>query len=315
MRAPRPGRATSRSGVRGASAGRGGRVPLWIPLGLAAAGAIWLGSSLERSVAAAGFATVDLCRARLEAPAGFRDPRWEQYLALHLASLPPVDATDHAAVRAVAREVGRLPFVAEVLEPRVLWPDGIEVPLRLREPAACVQAGADFLAVSSDGVVLPGRWSRPPLVGERFLPVIGPNDGRFDGVVGGERLAEPCDLDALAVALSMRASLSPEDFALTGPPLVDASRARQASVEEPGVRIQFGGRRTVHFGRAPGAGQPGELPTQLKWAHVQRALACLRPEGGARDWSLLDARWDDADIAWRASAEPDRTAEAPPVRR
>jgi hypothetical protein len=276
-----------------------------------AAGAIWLVAELQRSVDAAEFAVVDVRRSRLDAGEGFRDPRWQEYLALHLASLPPVDARDHDQVRSVAREVARLPFVAQVLEPRVRWPDGIEVPVRLREPGACVLAGTEYLAIATDGVVLPGRWPAPPLVGGKFLPVLGPNDGRFDDLQPGQRLGAGSDVDALAIALSLRAALAPEDFDLTGPPLVDATRARATSVAEPGARIHFEGRRSVHFGRAPGAGQPGELPTELKWEHVRRALALLRPEAGARDWSLLDARWDVADLAWRAPPDPAGTADAP----
>lgn len=286
-------------------------MPTWIPLGILAAGAAWLCTSLQKEVNAAGFATVDVRRSRLDVPEGFRDPRWQDYLALHLARLRPVDSRDVEGVRSVAREIARLPFVAEVLEPRVVWPDGIEVPLRLREPAATVLVGTEYLAVSDDGVLLPGRWPTPPLVAGRFLPVIGPNDGRFEHVEPGTRLTAPGDVDGLAVAISMRDLLAPADFDLTGPPLIDATRARSTSVEEPGVRIHFEGRRTVHFGRAPGAGMPGELPSEKKWEHVRRALALLTPENGSRDWSVLDARWDVADVSWRLPPDPADTAAAP----
>jgi len=295
----------------GASASRAGHVPVWIPLACLATAAVWLCSGLQSSVDAAGFALVDVRRSRLDSPAGFRDPRWQDYLALRLASLPPVDARDHAQVRALAIEIARLPFVQEVLEPRVVWPDGIEVPLLLRKPGACVLSGTDYLTVSDDGVVLPGRWPAPPLVEGRFLAVIGPNDGRFDTVQPGEKLRAPVDVDGLAVALSLRDALAASDFELTGPPLVDATRARQTTVDEPGVRVLFEGRRVVHFGRAPGAGAPGELPAEKKWEHVRRALAFLRPENGARDWALLDARWDVADIAWRAPPDPEKPLDAP----
>ncbi|MCY2960977.1 MAG: hypothetical protein NTY35_12505 [Planctomycetota bacterium] len=316
MAASRPLLRRSRPGPgSGSAAPRAGRVPTWIPIGVLATAAAWLCSSLQNSVDAAGFATVDVRRSRLDAPAGFRDPRWQEYLAVRLASLPPVDARDHAQVRSVAVAVAGLPFVQEVLEPRVLWPDGIEVPLRLRKPGACVLSGTDFLAISEDGVVLPGRWPTPPLVDGRFLPVIGPNDGRFDSAQPGERLRAPGDVDGLAVALSLRAALEPEDFALAGPPLVDATRARQTAVDEPGVRILFEGRRVVYFGRAPEAGAPGELPTEKKWEHVRRALAFLRPENGARDWSLADVRWDVADVAWRLPPDPEAPADAPTPKR
>jgi hypothetical protein len=290
---------------------RAGRVPTWIPVGALVAGAAWLCAGLERSVEAAGFARVDVRRTRLETPPGWVDPRWQDYLALRMAELPAVDAREHAQVRAVAAEIARLPFVAEVLEPRVLWPDGIEVPLRLRRPAACVLSGTEYLAVADDGVVLPGRWATPPIVDGRFVPVIGPNDGRFGPLQPGERLAAAADRDALRVAVSMRAALGPDEFALAGPPLIDATRGRLTSAEEPGVRIELEGRRTIHFGRPPDAGQPGELPTERKWEHVRRALALLRPENGARDWSLLDARWDHADIAWREDAGADASQPRP----
>lgn len=297
---PVPVRALGRE--RGASASRAGRVPTWIPIGILATGAVWLCSSLQNSVDAAGFAVVDVRRSRLDVAPGFRDPRWQDYLAERLATLPPVDARDHAQVRAIAIEIARLPFVAEVLEPSVIWPDGIEVPLKLRTPGACVLSGTDYLTISDDGVVLPGRWPAPPLVDGRFLPVIGPNDGRFDTARPGERLHAPVDVDGLSVALSLRAALEASDFDLAGPPLVDATRARQTSVEEPGVRILFEGRRVVHFGRAPSAGAPGELPPEKKWEHVRRALDFLRPANGGRDWSVVDVRWDAADIAWRVPA-------------
>ncbi len=306
-------RSGSSGGTSAGSSGRSsGRVPTWIPLGILATAAVWLCASLQNSVEAAGFATVDVRRARLEAAPGFHDPRWQDYLALRLAALPPADARDHAQVRAIAAEVARLPFVSAVLEPRVVWPDGVEIRMRLRAPAACVRTGNEYLAVSDDGVVLPGRWPTPPLVEGRFLPVLGPNDGRFDLVQPGEHLRAPADVDALAVALSLRAALDADDFQLIGPPLVDATHARDTSVEEPGVRIEFEGRRVVHFGRAPNANAPGELPAARKWEHVRRALALLRAENGARDWSLLDARWDVADIAWRAPPPADDVEVAPP---
>ncbi len=311
MERPRSSSATRRLPSDGATAARVGRVPTWIPLGILAASAAWLCSSLQNGVNAAGFATVDVRRSRLDFPVGFRDPRWQDYLALHLARLRSVDSRDAEAVRSVAREIARLPFVAQVLEPRVVWPDGIEIPLRLREPAATVLVGTEYLVVSDDGVLLPGRWPTPPLVTSRFLPVIGPNDDRFEHVEPGTRLTAPGDVDGLAVAISMRSGLEPDDFALTGPPLIDATRARATSVEEPGVRIHFEGRRTIHFGRAPGAGMPGELPPEKKWEQVRRALALLDPANGARDWSLLDVRWDVADLAWRLPPDPADTATAP----
>jgi hypothetical protein len=174
--------------------------------------------------------------------------------------------------------------------------------------------GAEFLHVAEDGTILPGRWPTPTwcelLPGrEGFLPVIGPNDGAFDLARPGERLKEPRHVDALGVALSMRASLSAEDFKLLGPPLIDATNARAATVEIPGVVLQLERRRTVWFGRTPGCGAVGERPVEHKWADLRKAAQLLGgldatpARVGARDWSLLDVRWDTSDIAWRDEAE------------
>ena len=102
MAASRPGFASAPPpAARAARASRRGGVPAWIPVGVLVAGAAWLCSDLSASVDAAGFALVDLRRSRLDAPPGFRDPRWQDYLALHLAQLRPVDSRDRE------QEIGR----------------------------------------------------------------------------------------------------------------------------------------------------------------------------------------------------------------
>jgi hypothetical protein len=264
---------------------------------------------------ASGFERIDPRASRLDARRGFVDPRWNDMLARWMCQFEAVSPHDRAGVQGLARVVAQLPFVAEVGEPTVLWPDGIDLPLKLRTPAACVMQGSEYVAVAEDGTILPGRWPSPPWVdtgGEHvgFLPVIGPNDGAFDSSRAGERLTEPRHVDALSVAIEMRAALAKEDFDVLGPPLIDAARAREASVEIPGVVILLEGRRVVWFGRAPNARAPGERPSEKKWADLKRALVLLRglrqtPRASdARDWSFLDLRWDHPDVTWRDAPEP-----------
>jgi hypothetical protein len=175
--------------------------------------------------------------------------------------------------------------------------------------------GNEYVAVAEDGTLLPGRWPSPPWLdtgGGRvgFLPVIGPNDGAFESSPAGSRLTEPRHVDALRVAVEMRASLSKDDFNVLGPPLIDATRSREASVEIPGVVILLEGRRVVWFGRAPGTAAPGERPSLNKWTDLKRAIELLRglsrtPRAAdARDWSFLDLRWDHPDVTWRDAPEP-----------
>lgn len=275
---------------------------MWLLAALAGSILVWFTGALAADVEASGFSTIDPRRARIEPAGAYCDTRWSDQLAQAIAGRPPVDARDRSAIQALADDVALLPFVAEVGEPSVLWPDGLDLPLVLRQPAACVRVRGEFVCISDDGVVLPGGWPIPPWVGEGFLPVLGPNDGGFDGLAAGERLSEPRHVDALSVAVSMREALTRADFEALGPPLIDATRARAASVEEPGVRIELEGRRTAWFGRAPNAGEPGELPTPIKWASLQRALRLLDDPTNRRDWSLVDLRWDTPDLRWRDAA-------------
>src|SRR5690242_7533558 len=118
---------------------RAGRVRWWVPLALLVAGSIWALERLGGPLQAAEYTAIDLTRLRLRPAAGsFSDPRWEAELARALAALPRPDAREPEALARVARAIGALPFVAEVGEPRVLWPDGLEVPVRMRDPIACV---------------------------------------------------------------------------------------------------------------------------------------------------------------------------------
>ncbi|MBK7877837.1 MAG: hypothetical protein IPJ77_19320 [Planctomycetes bacterium] len=266
---------------------------------------VWVCETLATDVWASGFATIDPRRARLADPAevegggGFVDQRWEALLRQTLASVPAFQATDLESAGRLQARVAALPFVAEVGEPRVLWPDGLELPVRLRRPEACVRIGELYYAVAADGVLLPGSWPAPPWIGQGYLPVIGPNDGSFEAAQPGERLAAPRHRDALAVAIGLRAELGAGEFETMGPPLIDATRARETSASVPGIELRLAGRRVIWFGRAPDCGEPGELPAAAKWKAIVQGLQLLRAEGGARDWSVLDARWDVPQIQWR----------------
>jgi len=286
-----------------------GKVPLWIPLGVLAALVVWVCDGMSRGVEAAGFEIVDPRSSHLATAAGFCDPRWDDAMRRSLATLPSTSIHDPAAIERIRASVAALPFVAGVGEATVIWPDSLDVPLRLRTPAACVRQGVEFLPVSTDGVLLPGRWPTPPWIAtensEGYLPVLGPNDGAFERARPGDRLREPHHLDALSLAISMRAGLTKDDFQVIGPPLIDATAARLDPVLSPGVVVQLEGRRTLRFGRVPTTDAIGERPVELKWNDVRRAIECLRGlrttpvAENARDWALLDVRWDTSDITWR----------------
>ena len=293
------------------SRSRAGQVPACIPFALVCASAVSLFSILAADVERSGFARIDPRRTRIDGLASFVDARWRTTLAGRLTALPAVSALDPRSVRRISDALAGLPFVAEIGEPCVVWPDGYEIPIRLRSPVACVRVRDEYFSISGEGVILPGAWSRPPWVAGGWLPVLGPNDRSFDRARPGTRLTEPRHLDALATAVSMRAALDPEDMEAMGPPLIDASHARQATVEDPGIALELEGRRLVLFGRRPDSGEPGELPTDLKWVALARALKLLRPETGAvKDWSVLDVRWDVPEIGWRA-AEDEADARRP----
>ena len=286
---------------------RRGRVPFGLALLLAVIAGLVAARRIVGAPEAQALISVDTCRSAIEvdADADWVDPRWADELALLLAELPAFPADDRAGVLAVADEVATLPFVAEVFEPRVVWPDGVELDVRLRRPAACVWIGESFYAIAEDGVVLPGSYPAPPWIGHGYLPVIGPNDRSFDEFLAGDALVEERHLDALSGAIWMRAAFRADVFEVMGPPLIDATRARLTSVREPGVIIDLEGARRVWFGRAPWSDEPGELPVRMKWDSLARAVAEL---ARGTDWDRLDVRWDDPDVRLRdaqtASGDP-----------
>ncbi|MFN0243853.1 MAG: cell division protein FtsQ/DivIB [Planctomycetota bacterium] len=283
--------------------GRAGLVVLVIAF-LGALAAVATVRSWTTAVAAGDYTTVETARARIEVDDPTCDPRWEKELAACMARVPAFSSLDPLRLEQASRALLALPFVAEVGEPRVRWPDGFEVPVRLRKPVACIRVREVYLNVDADGFVLPGEHPAPLWRSNGFLPVLGPNDGTLDRIAPGERLVDEHRRDALAVALSMRKHLTARDFETLGPPLIDARNGRRASVEEPGVVIRLPDSRAIFFGRPPNTGEPGELPAQLKWSAVSRASERLSTSEEQRDWSVLDVRWDVPAIQWRAAVVP-----------
>lgn len=276
-------------------------------VGLLVAGFLF-GQRLERKAEAQGFDTVETDRFAFQlggAAQGweaFVDPRWEQLLADRLARLDDFQADDPEGPLLVADALAELSFIEELGAPHVIWPDGIEVPLKLRRPVACVAWRGAFYPVAVDwkgeggprGVLLPGASNTPPSFGGGYLPVLGGVTGRLDGVW----LEEPSLVAALSVADSMWYELDAEGVDRLGRVVIDATRDREASIEEPGTRLELEGGRIVYWGRSPAIGAAGERATADKWRDLSAALGLL---GGVedRDWALVDLRWDDSPITWR----------------
>ena len=285
------------------TARRRGATPVWLVCAIVAAGLSWLVTDLNEHTSDAGYTAVDPSRVAFELVAGSAGipPCWSEIVAVRIARLGELSTLDDDSIANIVEELEDLPFILEVGDAHVLWPDGLNVKIRLREPVACVCLGEDYLPVASDGMVLPGYRPTPPDFGRGILPVIGPVDETFLDWRPGDVLFEERHLDALSIAVSMREHLSRGDLDVLGPLVIDASRAERAAIDEPGTRLWLEGGRTVFFGRPPRAGAPGELPDRLKWTHLMKAVGTLGREGRDpsasswadwSDWDLVDVRWD-----------------------
>jgi len=222
---------------------------------------------------------------------------WSEYVAARLSQMERVFSDDPEAAARVAQELETLPMFRSVDSARAVVPDGLQVEVRLRRIVACVKAGEGFLPVSEDGVILPGFSVAPMSDGVGAAPLIAWDESLKDLRVG-EELALEQHFDALSVALSMQRHLSKEVRASLGTVRIDASGAALASVTHPGVVVYLPERRAALFGRPPLHGFAGELPEELKWAHLSSYL--LEPPSGEGEWEILDIRWDDADVLrWR----------------
>ena len=311
-RAPTGARTAAPLGSRAGFAASQAIGPLLF-LGLIALGLV-LGSRLDQGAEVSGFSRVETNRFLLqygevlqtdqgEALTEWLDPRWEQMLRERMAAIADFEADDPAGVAAVVAGLRELAFIEELGEPRILWPDGLEVPLRLRRPVACIAWQDTYFSVAVDwstgvprGVILEGPWPSLPNVGARYLPVI----DRLESVPSSVWLEDRAQLDALAIADSMWQSLDDGDYEGLGRIVIDARKARQTSPQEPGTRIELENHRVVLFGRSPAQDAPGELPVNRKWESIQKGLGELR---AGRDWESLDVRWERPVMVLRGTAE------------
>ncbi|MCC6409520.1 MAG: hypothetical protein IT453_20345 [Planctomycetes bacterium] len=285
------------------------RALLRVSAGLALVIVVWFLYLLGEDVQASDFARVDTSKVRLLSGATWVDPRWENELRAKLAALGPIASEDDESLDRAVAAISTLPFVAEVADPKVLWPDGLRLDIRLRTPIACVQIGGEFQPVSADGYLLSGRWPAPPEnTRGGYLPVV---------VVGAsvERLHPgpvvwpDAAVDGFSVAQSMWESLEPRSLAELGRVVIDARESRTATVENGGTVILMEAGRRVLFGRAPNTDEPGELPVAQKWASIDQALRHLEPiddQGTPNfDWELADVRWDMPEILPRGGFPKD----------
>lgn len=287
-------------------------MPAWVPLGLLFAGLLLAVRSLERDARSRGVAEIDTLRYRLQEGSRWLSPAWRQSLEDTLVESRGLLVDDPKAIESFVGRVAALPFVAEVGEPEVIWPDGLSLPLRLHEPVACIATGeGDFLPVASNGTVLGGFAFAPHEAYGGWLPVLGPHGAVESGVRPGDVLGGPALRDALSVAESLWRFLEVADLRRLGRVLVDASadsapvldrdpRAGTPAVLAGGVVLALEDGRRVLFGRPPEPAFPGELPVGRKWRHVAEAL---RARDGGEDWRLLDVRFDEAVRLDRAAVE------------
>lgn len=245
-------------------------------------------------------AWVDPADARLEGAPAWADPRWIEHLQALLARQEPFVVGTQGALEPLAEALAELSFVERVERCELSDEGQLVLDLLLRRPVACIPSRGEFALVDEHGVVLEGRWPVPPRLGRAFLPVLGPRDDElYDAARSGDWLSEPEHLDALDVARSLARELGEEERASLGRIEIDARQARRASVENPGVRLELEGGRVALFGRAPGAGEPGELASVAKWRSLALALERFESDPVGMDWSLVDLRWDRPDLALR----------------
>ncbi len=278
------------------------------------ASARWLYLSMETAAQAGPPARVDSAYSRVDVGPGWFDPRWRQEIGAVLGRLGAIDPQDSTAVEGAARRLAQLSFVQSVAFPQVLWPDQLRLEFTWAEPVACIHAGSEFLSVTAAGRVLSGRWRMPPGRGSGFLPVVltgpppkgerTPHEVRsVRAIEVGATVLEPSALDGLAVAQSMWRHLGAGEVSRLGRIVIDARRARQVSLEEPGTILWLENARRIDFGRSPNLDAPGELPAAQKWALVARALELLdsssKAQVAATDWSVLDVRWDQGALELR----------------
>jgi len=268
-------------------------------------GALWLWRMTQDQVRSRGVTRVDLTRSVLRPEGPWVPKQWSRTLRRLVAQEGAVLVDEPRALDSLRAAIEGLPFVAEVGPLRVIWPDGLDLSLRLHEPIACVRLGSKYYPVAMipdeqtvRGVLLPGAADGPHLVdtkqGDFFLPVLAGFDGeRARGIAVGEEILDGSVLAALDIADSLATHMNPGQQSLLGRVLIDATEEQAfdglpggARLDLEGVGEQAYGRR-IHFGHAPCEAGPGELPLDLKWAHVLAALE--------RGFDTVDVRFDVAE--------------------
>ncbi|MEZ5974455.1 MAG: hypothetical protein R3E96_06340 [Planctomycetota bacterium] len=269
---------------------------------LLAVGFVWVLNRLQLSASRQGVGEVELGRYRLHSGPLYFSGAWRNRLERILRKADRLTLGDTEAIAALTRELAALSFVEEVGVPEPQWPDGLVIPLRLREPAACVRVGGDYLPVSDDGVVMAGYSYGPHEVYGAWLPILGPTDrlARLGPPTPGDRIDDPALLDALKVARSLQRYLTPAQQRLLGRIVIDASHETSIADNLPGgVFLDLEGKRRILFGRPPGSDQPGELPVDHKWRSI---LSVLEAGEAGPPWDLLDVRFDVPRLALRTEA-------------
>ena len=280
-----------------------------MPLGLILAGFVWVLQGLQDNANAHGVGQVDLLRYRLDRGSRYFPPAWRARLERILTTAQALDARDKDALEALRAELSELSYVEEVGATEVIWPDGLVVHLRLREPTAAIRVGEDFLPVAADGTVLAGYAYAPQEVYGAWLPVLGPHSlvAELEPEPSpGDLLDHPALVAGLAVVDSLQRHLEPAHQRALGRVLIDASQPNAPDGLPGGVRVELEGARVVLFGRPPGSGHPGELPAHLKWQGVRNGLAML---AAGKSWDLLDVRWDEPVVLQRSDLEPGSAAD------
>lgn len=289
--------------MKGGSEARRGSVPAWLPLGLVAIGIGSLVIHLGKEASARGVAKIDLRRYAWHSEGQWVSPAWRTRLETLLVDAHTVGADDRERIDELVAEIADLSFVKSVGEPEVRWPDGLVVPIDLRQPVACLRVGEDFLPVAPDGVILAGYAYSPHRAFGGYLPVLGPHGLDADPTFPfepGDRLLHPGHVAGLAVAASLFEHLDKEALRRLGRVVIDASQTHAFDGKPGGVFLDLEGARRIHLGRSPIDPPPGELPLVSKWHHVDEALR--EWESGA-EFAALDARWDEADRLFAPGSE------------
>jgi len=291
-----------RATAPGAPRSRRGGVPAWLPLALLATGVVAWQRGLAERVQRTGFGRVEASQVRADLDQPWADPRWSLELRQVIADGGPIDPEDGAALEALKLKLEALSFVRDATLPRVLWPDGLELNVRLRRPVACVAWGDAFLLVDEQGVLLSGAWDVPPSLDGMFLPVLGERDGALDVLRPGDALVERRHLDALSIARSLWEHVDPSWGPWIGRLQIVADDVDLASVEVPGAVLRLEGGREAWFGRSPNKASAGELPVPQRWSNLVQVLERTADPADGVDWAVADLRFDRPALSARVDA-------------